>query len=201
MEAILDFNRDLDVNLLDRVVQTFYQSAGPEVCLFFLFFFSLFVWSESSHNTNVIKYINEQYFSAKSRICAQNHFILIVKFWFYMSCNMHYVCESAMCLYFLFRISLMPLIILKQQRATAQRVLTQFQEHPEAWKRVDGILERSQYLQTKVYINFNWYIFFSLTMPYQMTNKFSSVYCLDHFGKSHKNDVEGFTCSSKRRFI
>ncbi|KAJ3415020.1 Karyopherin transporter [Chytridiales sp. JEL 0842] len=64
MDAILDFARDLDVTLLDRVVQTMYQSRG-------------------------------------------------------------------------------------QEQAMAERVLTQFQEHPEAWKRVDGILEHSQLMETK----------------------------------------------------
>ncbi|KAJ3088258.1 Karyopherin transporter [Quaeritorhiza haematococci] len=63
MEAILDFNTDLDVALLDRVVSTFY-SGGPE---------------------------------AKA----------------------------------------------------ADTILNQFQQHPDAWKRVDVILERSQSLQTK----------------------------------------------------
>jgi len=31
MDAILDFTRDLDVTLLDRVVQVMYQGAGTEV--------------------------------------------------------------------------------------------------------------------------------------------------------------------------
>jgi exportin-1 len=32
----------------------------------------------------------------------------------------------------------------------AQQVLTQFQEHPDAWTRVPDIMERSSYPQTKV---------------------------------------------------
>ncbi|KAJ3388329.1 Karyopherin transporter [Entophlyctis sp. JEL0112] len=64
MDAILDFSRELDVALLDRVVQTFYSSAGPE-------------------------------------------------------------------------------------QAAAEKVLSQFQAHPDSWKQVDGILERSSLLQTK----------------------------------------------------
>ncbi|ORY37206.1 hypothetical protein BCR33DRAFT_758930 [Rhizoclosmatium globosum] len=65
MEAILDFSREpFDVALLDRVVQTFYSTTGPD-------------------------------------------------------------------------------------QITAEKVLSQFQAHPDAWKQVDGILERSQLLQTK----------------------------------------------------
>ncbi|KAG0314997.1 Karyopherin transporter [Dissophora globulifera] len=64
MEAVLDFNRDLDVDLLDRVVQTFFTSSGPDHKL-------------------------------------------------------------------------------------AQQILTQFQEHPEAWRRVDTILDNSKVSQTK----------------------------------------------------
>ncbi|KAG0256031.1 Karyopherin transporter [Mortierella polycephala] len=64
MEAILDFNRDLDINLLDQVVAAFYNSQG------------------SDHKL-------------------------------------------------------------------AQQVLTQFQEHPEAWRRVDAILDNSKMSYTK----------------------------------------------------
>ncbi|RKP08205.1 Crm1-F1 [Thamnocephalis sphaerospora] len=35
------------------------------------------------------------------------------------------------------------------EQRKAQEVLTQFQEHPDSWQRVDGILERSQFPQTK----------------------------------------------------
>ncbi|KAG0292482.1 Karyopherin transporter, partial [Dissophora globulifera] len=62
--AVLDFNRDLDVDLLDRVVQTFFTSSGPDHKL-------------------------------------------------------------------------------------ASQILTQFQEHPEAWRRVDTILDNSKVSQTK----------------------------------------------------
>ncbi|KAI9334595.1 CRM1 C terminal-domain-containing protein [Obelidium mucronatum] len=64
MDAILDFSREFDVSLLDRVVQTFYSSTGAE-------------------------------------------------------------------------------------QATAEKVLSQFQAHPDSWKQVDGILEKSSLLQTK----------------------------------------------------
>ncbi|KAG0324890.1 Karyopherin transporter [Dissophora globulifera] len=64
MEAILDFNRDLDIDLLDRVVQVFFTGAG-------------------------------------------------------------------------------------QDHKLAQQVLTQFQEHPDAWRRVDAILDNSKVSQTK----------------------------------------------------
>lgn len=36
------------------------------------------------------------------------------------------------------------------QRQMAQQILTQFQEHPDAWTRVPDILERSSYPQSKV---------------------------------------------------
>ncbi|KAJ3130568.1 Karyopherin transporter [Physocladia obscura] len=64
MEAILDFSREFDVTLIDRVVQTFYSSTG-------------------------------------------------------------------------------------QEQAAAEKVLSQFQAHPDSWKQVDGILERASLLQTK----------------------------------------------------
>lgn len=64
MESILAFDRELDISLLDRVVETFYAGKGTE-------------------------------------------------------------------------------------QAQAQAVLTQFQEHPDAWSRVDAILERSGNYQTK----------------------------------------------------
>ncbi|KAF9977031.1 Karyopherin transporter [Actinomortierella ambigua] len=64
MEAVLDFNRELDIDLLDRVVNAFYTSTGPDHQL-------------------------------------------------------------------------------------AQQILTQFQDHPDAWRRVDAILERSKVSQTK----------------------------------------------------
>ena len=37
------------------------------------------------------------------------------------------------------------------QRNAAQNVLTQFQEHPDAWNRVDTILEYSQNPHTKFF--------------------------------------------------
>lgn len=36
------------------------------------------------------------------------------------------------------------------QQQTAQRVLTQFQENPDAWQRVPAVLETSGNLNTKV---------------------------------------------------
>lgn len=38
----------------------------------------------------------------------------------------------------------------------AQQVLTQFQEHPDAWTRVPEILEHSSFPQTKVCGQFTW---------------------------------------------
>jgi len=36
------------------------------------------------------------------------------------------------------------------QQQSAQQVLTQFQDHPDAWTRVPDIMERSSFPQTKV---------------------------------------------------
>jgi exportin-1 len=36
------------------------------------------------------------------------------------------------------------------QQQAAKQVLEQFQEHPDAWKRVDGILEHCQHTESKV---------------------------------------------------
>jgi len=33
MESILDFDRELDVGLLDKVVTSFYRGSGPEVSI------------------------------------------------------------------------------------------------------------------------------------------------------------------------
>lgn len=33
-QAVLDFDNELDVNMLDRVIETFYTGAGAEVCSF-----------------------------------------------------------------------------------------------------------------------------------------------------------------------
>ena len=41
-------------------------------------------------------------------------------------------------------------VIFDAQQQMAQQVLTQFQEHPDAWTRVPEILERSSFPQTKV---------------------------------------------------
>lgn len=32
MDSVLNFDKELDVGLLDRIVQTFYTGAGPDVC-------------------------------------------------------------------------------------------------------------------------------------------------------------------------
>ena len=37
MENILDFSRELDINLLDSTVETFFKG-GPEVCYIYLIF-------------------------------------------------------------------------------------------------------------------------------------------------------------------
>ena len=33
LQGILDFNREFDVSLMDRVVMSFYSGAGEEVCI------------------------------------------------------------------------------------------------------------------------------------------------------------------------
>ncbi len=40
----------------------------------------------------------------------------------------------------------------------AKQVLEQFQEHPDAWKRVDGILEKSSMPESKVSFFLNCFI-------------------------------------------
>ena len=57
------------------------------------------------------------------------------------------------------------------QQKSAQQVLTQFQAHPDAWQKVDAILERAQLVQTKV--NFIKFLYKSLTflyLVYRLTN-------------------------------
>lgn len=87
MDGILDFSRDLDVQLFDKVVNTFFGGHGTEVLwlkIYMLLFFSNFI-----------------------------------------SC------------------------ILQYQQKNAQTILAQFQEHDEAWTRVDKILAQSNSLQAK----------------------------------------------------
>jgi exportin-1 len=51
-----------------------------------------------------------------------------------------------------------------QQRTTAEKALKAYQDHPEAWSRVDSILEKAQTQQTKFFalqilesvIKFRW---------------------------------------------
>ena len=59
---------------------------------------------------------------------------------------------------------LRPLISWLQQQQLAQQILTQFQEHPDAWTRVPEILERSSYPQTKVCLLL-WLFLVFLTWP------------------------------------
>jgi exportin-1 len=37
-----------------------------------------------------------------------------------------------------------------KKQLQAKQILEQFQDHPDAWKRVDGILERSSMAESKV---------------------------------------------------
>lgn len=39
------------------------------------------------------------------------------------------------------------------QQLQAKQVLEQFQEHPDTWKRVDGILEHCQQIESKVSVS------------------------------------------------
>ena len=86
MQGILDFSREFDVSLMDKVVMAFYSGAGQEVRAFH---FAYVVLSSRAADHDV-------------------------------------------------------------QQQMAQRVLTQFQEHPESWTRVPDILERASFPQTKV---------------------------------------------------
>lgn len=45
-------------------------------------------------------------------------------------------------------------LLIRMQQQMAQQVLTQFQEHPDAWTRVPDILERSAFPQAKVRATF-----------------------------------------------
>lgn len=80
-QAILDFNQDLDIALLDRIVNVFYSGSGPDARL-------LGDW--------------------------------------------------------------MGIVDARSQQQSAQRTLTRFQEHPDAWQRVPKILSESGNPQTKV---------------------------------------------------
>jgi exportin-1 len=87
MESILDFDKDLDIPLLDKVVSSFYHGSGPDVP-------PLPLPGSSALSVSL-------------------------------------------------------LTTLGIQHKLAQRVLTQFQEHPDAWTRADAILEFAQVRETK----------------------------------------------------
>ena len=46
-----------------------------------------------------------------------------------------------------------------QEQQQTQRILTQFQENPEAWTKVDAILEQSQNAQSKCITSLKKYFF------------------------------------------
>lgn len=84
-QGLLDFSKEFDVSLLDKVAMAFYTSRGQEVCR------SLYI----------------------------------------------------------------PLLyhLTSSQQQMAQQVLTQLEEHPDAWTRVPEIMERSSFQQSKVFTN------------------------------------------------
>lgn len=83
-QSLLDFSKEFDVALLDKVAMTFYTGRGQEVCL---------------------------------------------------------------------SIDLPPfsVALTSSQQQMAQQVLTQLEEHPDAWTRVPEIMERSSFQQSKVF--------------------------------------------------
>lgn len=78
----------------------------------------------------------------------------------------------------------------------AQQVLTQFQEHPDAWQRVPGVLQQASNLQTKVC---------SLSVSfgsYKADHTFDrSVHWSSSFGKANPNSMEGSSCRAERRYV
>jgi exportin-1 len=97
MESILDFDKELDLPFLDKVVTSFYHGSGPDVT---------FPSSSSS------RFYPFSFFPSSKR-----------EFWIITNLGL--------------------------QHKLAQRVLTQFQEHPDAWTRADAILEYAQVRETK----------------------------------------------------
>lgn len=82
-QGLLDFSKEFDVSLLDKVAMAFYTGRGQEVCL-----------------------------------------------------SVHPSLSGALTF---------------PQQQMAQQVLTQLEEHPDAWTRVPEIMERSTFQQSKVY--------------------------------------------------
>ena len=105
MESILDFDKELDLPFLDKVVTSFYHGSGPDVTspLVSSPFLSLF-FSLSFSLIPSLKFL-------------RRNFCIIAN--------------------------------VGLQHKLAQRVLTQFQEHPDAWTRADAILEYAQVRETK----------------------------------------------------
>lgn len=73
------------------------------------------------------------------------------------------------------------------QQQMAQRTLTQFQEHPDAWTRVDAILETSSVPQTKVFVH--------VMSPQLLT----IVHCPANSRKVDTNPMEDLTQGSMSR--
>lgn len=83
-QGLLDFSKEFDVSLLDKVAMAFYTGRGQEVCL-----------------------------------------------------SVH--------------IPPFSIVLTSSQQQMAQQVLTQLEEHPDAWTRVPEIMERSSFQQSKVF--------------------------------------------------
>lgn len=83
-QGLLDFSKEFDVSLLDKVAMAFYTGSGQEVCL---------------------------------SLCLP---------------PFSFVSTSS-------------------QQQMAQQILTQLEEHPDAWTRVPEIMERSSFQQSKVF--------------------------------------------------
>ena len=78
----------------------------------------------------------------------------------------------------------------------AKQLLEQFQEHPDAWKRVDGILEKSSMAESKVRFTFGFYGVPVRSLLPHTRNTNTLVYCFANFGKVDQDYVEGFAAST-----
>lgn len=73
------------------------------------------------------------------------------------------------------------------QRDAAEKVLKAFQEHPDAWTRVDVILEKAKTQQTK---------YFALQVCNRVSQGFLSAACLLVWTSASVNKFAVFFCTS-----
>jgi hypothetical protein len=77
------------------------------------------------------------------------------------------------------------------QQQMAQHVLTQFEEHPDAWTRVPDVLERSSFPQSKV--------LYPTKGGLTMTDSVFTVHRLANSRKAHCDAMENTTRGTKIR--